>query len=123
MPLARPLDSSDFSINGRMSATNRSCSGKEPGDHRESVSDAVRGRRLEPQRNSFAGQPTAALSLNAFTSNSGNRVREMLLDEGNLGLHRELDILKPGRWSEVGSNSRQNPRAPFLVHQTPCAID
>src|SRR6185295_112817 len=70
---------------------------KEPRNHGKAVSQGRRGRRMENQRNDFARESVDAHGRRSLAANGPELVRQMLLDERNLRLHRELDICQRAR--------------------------
>ena len=66
--------------------------GEEPRDHREAVRDRGRRRRPERQRRAGAGEPVDARRGRPLPSNRPHLVTQMLLHQGDFGLHRQFDI-------------------------------
>jgi hypothetical protein len=50
-------------------------------------------------------------------------VREMLLEQRDLGLQRERDAGERGGVAAIRRHTRQNPAGPLLIHQAACAVD
>jgi hypothetical protein len=61
--------------------------------------------------------------MNAATRRRPQLIRQVLLQEWDLRLHREHEIGQARCRSEIRSDARQHPRASLLVHEPARAID
>ncbi len=79
------------------------------------------------QRSALAGQAIEALGLRAAGRNGPEHVAEVLLDQRNLGLHRQLDVgergVAPGALRAEGRDAGQHPGGALLVHEAARAVD
>ena len=95
---------------------------KESRNHGKAVSQGCRGRRMENQRNDFAREPVDAHGRRSLAANRPELVRQMLLDERNLRLHREFDICQRAG-ARTARDPGQDPGWTFLVHHAARAVD
>ena len=95
---------------------------EESRNHGKAMSERCRGRRMESQRNAFAREPVDANGRRPLVSNRPELVREMLLDERNLGLHRQFDICQRAG-ARTARHPGQDPGRTFLVHHAARAVD
>ena len=63
-----------------------------------------------------AGEPIDAHSLRPLPANRPQLVREVLLHQRNLRLHRELDVGQRRRVAAIGRDAGENPAGPLLIH-------
>jgi hypothetical protein len=92
------------------------------GEHGEAVGNCFGTGRLERERRPLSSEAIYTLRVRALTTNGPDGIHQMLFHQGNFRLHGQHNIRKIGFRTEVGSNARQNPCAPLLVHPTSRAI-
>jgi hypothetical protein len=95
---------------------------KKAGQHSETVGYCFSTGRLQRKRHPLSSEAIYTLRVRALTTNGPDGIHQMLFHQGNFRLHGQHNIRKIGFRTEVGSNARQNPCAPLLVHPTSRAI-
>src|SRR5690242_20785137 len=78
---------------------------------------------MKCERHALASEAVVALSIETFPADGPERIGEMLLDQRNLRLHRQLDIAQAGLWAAIGRDASEDPRAPLLEHQAARAVN
>ena len=71
----------------------------------------------------LARQPVEALRLRAFAPQRPQLIRQVLLHQRNLRLHRQHDVPQRRGRPAIGRHAGEHPRAALLVHQAARAVD
>ena len=90
---------------------------------REPVRDGVRLRRSQREAVPRARQAIDPAGLHPAAAQRPELVRQMLLEERNLGLHGQDDVAQARSGAPVRRDAREDPGAALLIHQAARAVD